>query len=202
MSKVKLSDLIPDDRNANVGTEYGGYLLTQSLQQLGAGRSILVDRNNRIIAGNKTVETAAAIGLDDVQIVETDGKTIIAVKRIDIDLDSKEGRELALADNKVSQVNLNFDADVVDELAIDFDIDVKSWGFDAIEPEETEIKLPSGEKGFRQMTFTLSDLQAQEVETALKLCKKKNDFQGTGNENSNGNALAAIVAHYLSQFNG
>lgn len=53
---LRISDLIPDDRNANKGTERGNGLLERSLQQYGAGRSILIDKNNRIIAGNKTVE--------------------------------------------------------------------------------------------------------------------------------------------------
>ncbi|RRB13456.1 hypothetical protein EHT87_14365 [Larkinella knui] len=194
--------MIPDDRNANVGTEYGGHLLQKSLQKLGAGRSILLDKNNRVIAGNKTLETAAALGLENVQIVESDGKTIIAVKRTDLDLDSKRGREMALADNKVSQVNLSFDADVVDDIAADFDVDLNEWGFDSIEPEEKKISLPSGEKEFKQMTFILTDDQAKRVESAIKLVKKTNDFDGTGNENSNGNALAFIVDQYLAKLNG
>ncbi|HOU22680.1 MAG TPA: hypothetical protein PLN42_00345 [Anaerolineae bacterium] len=40
-------------------------MLDKSLQELGAGRSILVDRNGRIIAGNKTHEAAAGAGQGD-----------------------------------------------------------------------------------------------------------------------------------------
>ncbi len=57
--KIKsLADLKPDPKNANSGTDRGRKMLRQSLEELGAGRSVLVDRNGAIIAGNKTVETA------------------------------------------------------------------------------------------------------------------------------------------------
>jgi len=105
---AKLSELIPDQHNANKGTKRGAAQLETSLRKYGAGRSILVDRNGRIIAGNKTVENAAAIGLDDVVIVETDGTKLVAVKRVDLDLtdDSTCARELAYADNRVAEVGL------------------------------------------------------------------------------------------------
>lgn len=54
----KLSDLAPDARNANKGTERGNAMIENSLRQFGAGRSILLDRHGRIIAGNKTAENA------------------------------------------------------------------------------------------------------------------------------------------------
>ena len=104
--ETNVDKLIPDDRNFNKGTEYGQHLIEESLRKFGAGRSILLDKNNRIIAGNKTVENAAIIGIDNVIIVETDGNQIVAVKRKDIDLDTAKGRELALADNATGKANL------------------------------------------------------------------------------------------------
>jgi len=88
LKRAKIEDLIPDDKNFNKGSQYGKSLMNKSLSKFGAGRSVLIDKNNRIIAGNKTAEEFAEIGLENVQIVETDGKTLIAVKRNDIDLDT------------------------------------------------------------------------------------------------------------------
>ena len=96
ITETKIDKLIPDNINANKGTEYGQHLVESSLRQFGAGRSILLDKNNRIIAGNKTIENAAAIGLENVIVIETTGDQIVAVKRTDVDLDSKFGRELML----------------------------------------------------------------------------------------------------------
>jgi hypothetical protein len=112
-NKRKLSDLIPDHANANKGTERGRSALEASLRKYGAGRSILIDKNGRIISGNKTVETAADIGLDNVIIIQTDGKQIVAVQRTDLDIDSAEGRGLAYADNRVGELSLEWDAEQV-----------------------------------------------------------------------------------------
>lgn len=134
MSKIK--DLIPDDKNYNTGNEFGNSLIEKSLRNLGAGRSILIDKNNRIIAGNKTVENAMSIGLEDMQIVESDGTKIIAVKRTDIDLDSKKGRELAFADNASAKANIVWNHENLKE---DWGGDeLKGWGIEEIEPEILE----------------------------------------------------------------
>jgi hypothetical protein len=109
--KVKAKDLIHDDKNFNKGSEAGAKLIKKSFEKFGAGRSILLDKNNRIIAGNKSVEFS---GIDDVQIIESDGTKLIAVKRTDIDLDTPLGREMALADNASAKANIVFDAELIE----------------------------------------------------------------------------------------
>lgn len=136
----KLEDFTPDDRNLNQGTERGAALLEKSLQRFGAGRSILVDRDGRIIAGNKTHEAALERGLKAIE-VETDGTTLVVVKRTDISLDSLEGRELALADNRVAEVNLSWDEKNLEQFAKD-GVKLHDWFFDT--ELEKEIK-PVGE---------------------------------------------------------
>ena len=156
--KVKISDLIPDNKNFNKGSEYGNSLIEKSFRKFGAGRSILLDKNNRIIAGNKSVENAGAIGIEDVQIVESDGKRIIAVKRMDIDLDSPEGREMALADNQTALKNIILDAEVIEaELG---EAICEEWG---IEQEinygshNKEIDLNENERFTIELNFTADD---------------------------------------------
>lgn len=57
--------------------------------------------------------------------------------------------------------------------------------------------LPDGDRdAFQQMTFTLTDQQAEDVKAALDRAKAAGDFHGTGNENSNGNALARVCEAY------
>ncbi|MDR2009939.1 MAG: DNA modification methylase [Bacteroidales bacterium] len=67
--KAKIDQLIPDDVNFNKGTEYGQSLIEKSLRQFGAGRSILLDKNNKIIAGNKTVVNAEHPTMKPVKLV-------------------------------------------------------------------------------------------------------------------------------------
>lgn len=141
MAKVieqSIESLIPDDKNFNKGTEFGDHLMDESLRKFGLGRSILLDKNDRIIAGNKTTEKAAELGFENVIIVETDGKTLVAVKRKDIDLDSAKGREFALADNATSKANLCFDTDLIMQEAAKFDFDPEDWGVSIEQPEEAK----------------------------------------------------------------
>lgn len=124
MSNIK--DLRFDDKNFNKHTEYGMSLLEKSLRENGAGRSILIDKDNNIIAGNGIIEAAGQAGFEKVKIVETTGDEIIAVKRTDLKLDSKKGREMALADNATASIDLDWNDDLINEEA-------NKWGFDASE---------------------------------------------------------------------
>jgi hypothetical protein len=119
-----LTDMRPDDRNANAGTERGRAMVEASLRRFGAGRSILVDRNGRIIAGNTTHEAAIDIGLTDAVVVKTDGTKLVVVQRIDLDINSPDGRALAVADNRTSEVGLSWDPGILAELAADGAIDL------------------------------------------------------------------------------
>jgi len=136
IKEAKISDLVFDDKNFNKHTEYGMSLIEKSIRNNGAGRSILIDKNNRIIAGNGVTEIAGQIGLDDVQIVETDGTKIIAVKRTDIDLDSKQGREMALADNATAAADLQWDEEQIQFAEEEFGMVAEEWGVEIDNKEQ------------------------------------------------------------------
>src|ERR1035437_3135871 len=116
---VKLSTLIPDTKNANLGTPRGNQMIEDSLRQYGAGRSILIDKHGNVIAGNKTLENAGAIGMDDVIVVQSDGTKLVAVQRTDLDLADPRTRQLAIADNRAGQVSLDWDTETLKGLAED-----------------------------------------------------------------------------------
>ena len=120
--RIKISELTPDDINANKGTQRGSGMLEKSLRDYGAGRSVLVDKSGRIIAGNKTIEAAGSIGLDEAVLVETDGTRVIVVKRTDLDLDSPQGRGLAIADNRVAEVGLDWDMEALEKIGEELDL--------------------------------------------------------------------------------
>lgn len=132
--QANIKELIPDSKNFNKHSEYGMSLLEKSVGKFGMGRSILLDKNNKIIAGNGITETAGQLGIEDVEIVETDGSKIVAVKRTDIDLDTPEGREMALADNATNKANLQFDKNKIGEV-LGAEI-AEGWGIDMGAPVE------------------------------------------------------------------
>jgi hypothetical protein len=111
---VPISQLVLDEKNANKGTKRGRELLEESLGKYGAGRSVVVDRQNRVIAGNKTVEAAVAPGISSIAVIETDGSSLVAVQRGDLDLKrDKKARELAIADNRVSEIDLEWNTEIL-----------------------------------------------------------------------------------------
>ncbi len=126
VTEVRLTELLPDACNANAGTERGRAMVEESLRRYGAGRSILVDRHGRIIAGNTTHEAAIDIGLTDAVIVKADGTKLVVVQRTDVEIDSPAGRALAIADNRTSEVGLSWDPAVLAELAADEAIDLSA----------------------------------------------------------------------------
>jgi len=109
-----LDSFTPDAQNANRGTRRGKSAINASLKKLGAGRSILVDKNGNVIAGNKTLEGAKAAGMTDVIVVESDGSKLVVVQRTDLDLtEDPKARELAYADNRAGELDLNWDAEQI-----------------------------------------------------------------------------------------
>ena len=141
---VDIRDIIPDDHNFNAGTEKGREMIEKSFRELGAGRSILLDKNNRIIAGNKSQQAAIATGITKVRIVDTEGDEIVAVRRRDVDLDSKVGRELAFADNATQQVSLAWDETELQAVQADVEgFDIADFGFDI--EDLPQVTFPTGD---------------------------------------------------------
>jgi DNA modification methylase len=114
-----LRDLIPDPQNARSHGERNLSLIASSLREVGAGRSIVVDEDGTILAGNATVAAAARAGIGKVRIVDTDGSELIAVRRSNLTDDQK--RQLALFDNRAAEL-AGWDTEVLTSLADDLDL--------------------------------------------------------------------------------
>lgn len=80
---------------------------------------------------------ASNIGIKKVRIIETTGDELVAVKRTDIDIDSAEGRKMALLDNLTTQVNLAWDPTEIDAVSSEIEgFDPSDYGFD---PSQLEV---------------------------------------------------------------
>ena len=127
MAKIKL-----DSKNYRVHTDKNKMIIDKSLKELGAGRSILIDSENEIIAGNGVFEQAEKQNIK-IKIVETDGTELIAVKRTDLKTNDKKRKKLALIDNHSTDTS-NFDFEVING---DFEeVELEEWGI-----EESLINL-------------------------------------------------------------
>ena len=124
---AKLEDLSFDNRNVNQGSEYGSGLLTKSLQELGAGRSVLADKNGVLIAGNKTVEKAGELGMK-IKVVQTKGDELIVVQRTDLDINTEKGIKMKVLDNTVSRHNYVEDAEIAAAICEEISVSAASLG--------------------------------------------------------------------------
>lgn len=116
---ASIKSLKPDHKNARRRTDRSSQLIQESLQRYGAARSIVIDEENRILAGNGTVDGAKAAGIENVRIIETDGDEIIAIKRTNLSEEQKIG--LALADNRTSDLS-EWDQEMLHTLSQEHDI--------------------------------------------------------------------------------
>jgi len=117
---ASLADLKPDPANARAHNPRNIGMIADALQQVGAARSIVVDEDNVILAGNGVVAAATQVGIERVRIVETDGTEIIAVKRTGLTPGQK--KKLALYDNRTGELATWDAAQIAAELEGGFDL--------------------------------------------------------------------------------
>jgi hypothetical protein len=190
LKRLSIRDLHFDSNNANKGTSRGRALLGDSIQQYGAGRSILLDKNNRIIAGNKTAEVAGENGLQNIIVVDTDGNDLVAVRRKDLDLETdRRARNLAILDNRVGELDLEWNADVLQKM-FDDGQDMRAIGFNAAEIKDLigantktepgqdipEMELKLWEKYDYVVIVASNEIDLQRLHTLLDIKKEKCSF--------------------------
>ena len=126
-----------DKKNYRKHSEQNKNRIKKSLKECGAGRSVLVDADDTLIAGNGVFEQAQAMGIPT-RVIETDGTELVVVKRTDLRTDDDKRKLLAMADNATSD-NVEWDMETLQD---DFDVDVlEDWDIDvnlSVEQEPQE----------------------------------------------------------------
>jgi hypothetical protein len=98
-----LADLKPDPQNRRDHPPENRAMIRRSLSEVGAARSIVIDENDQILAGNGVIEAASESGIKKLRIIEADGKTVIAVRRRG--LSDEQKRRLAMYDNRTAELS-------------------------------------------------------------------------------------------------
>jgi len=129
---TQITELQPDPRNARKHNTRNIEMIGESLHEVGAARSIVIDENNVILAGNGVIEAAPQAGITRVRVIEADGSEIIAVRRTGLSPAQKQ--RLALYDNRAAEL-AEWDATVLADLAQDADVALDQM-FDAAELDE------------------------------------------------------------------
>lgn len=152
-----MTDIKLDFKNYRKHGDKNKKLIRQSLEDLGTGRSIVLDNDNVIVAGNGVYEQAKDLGLK-VKVIESDGTELIAIKRTDLTTEDEKRKLLAIADNKTSDTS-EFDFDL---LSSDFDFDIlNDLGFDEVDFDSIDI---------------LDDLESNSFAKAIKEDSETFDF--------------------------
>ncbi|MDR2652244.1 MAG: hypothetical protein LBC68_08020 [Prevotellaceae bacterium] len=128
--KNEKTEIKTDKRNYRKHSDQNKALINKSLVECGAGRSVVVDKENVLIAGNGVFEEAQKLGIP-CRVIESDGKELIVVKRTDLATDDEKRKLLAMADNRTSDTS-EFDFDL---LAKDFNIHelCNDWDFNILD---------------------------------------------------------------------
>lgn len=199
---VSIDKLMPWADNPRIN-EHAVDDVARSIKRFGFASPIIArEENNEVIAGHTRLKAAVKLGLDRVPV------------RF-MDLDPADARMLALADNRVGELAEWDDgalSAILKELDADgLDLDSLGWKPDELqmilsgansvaegEWDDAFGDLAEGDRApIQQMAFTLHDEQVEIVKAALSAAKSLGDFADTGNENSNGNALARICETFV-----
>lgn len=77
-------------------------MVVDALREVGAARSIVIDEDGMILAGNGVTEAATAAGITKVRVIHAEGDELIAVQRSGLTPDQK--RALAMFDNRTAEL--------------------------------------------------------------------------------------------------
>jgi DNA modification methylase len=134
MIKIK-----PSNRNTNKHTEKGMELLTTSISKVGAIESISVTEEGTIISGHARKETFDKLGMKPKQVnIASDEYPVIV--RSDIHDNTKEYFEAQILANTTSKLNIDIDTELIEEIAVEYDLDIEELGVEILEDEETHLE--------------------------------------------------------------
>lgn len=97
-----IRDLVPDPANRRAHNPRNIGMVVDALHQVGAARSIVIDEDNVILAGNGVTEAAAEAGITKLRVIDAAGDELIAVRRSG--LSEAQKRALAIYDNRTGEL--------------------------------------------------------------------------------------------------
>jgi hypothetical protein len=189
IKKVKLSEIKLNPDNPRTISKKDMDLLVKSLQEFPdmlSIREIVVDETMTVLGGNMRTLALRKCGAKE------------ATAKVVTGLTPEQKREFVIKDNG------GFGKWNMDLLSSSWgDLPLADWGVDLPDDWLGEVKeidapeLKDGDRApFQQMTFTLHDEQAEELNAAIAKAKKEGGGESAVNENSNGNALYFIAQRF------
>jgi len=140
MAKKKITIKI-DPNNPRHHSDRNKELISKSLKDNGAGRSILADANGIVIAGNGTYEQAQKLGIP-IKVIKTNGDELVVIQREDLSTDDARRKSLVIADNATTDTS-TWDFEKLENEYFD-DIDFEEWDVLPFEEKKAESAKDDG----------------------------------------------------------
>lgn len=187
---VDVDSLIPNPKNNNKHPKEQIERLAKLIKYQGFRNPLVVsNRSGFVLCGHGRIEAAKLAGLKEVPVMYQDFEN--------------EAQEYAYltSDNAIaswSELDLSAVNTEMLDLGPDFDIDLLGIKDFVIEPMDGVLPdLNGDEPDCQKVTFVLSNEQKDLLDEAIAKAKKEEDCNDELNQNSNGNALAAILKRYV-----
>jgi hypothetical protein len=123
----------PSSKNTNKHTQVGMDLLETSIDKVGVIESISVTKEGTIISGHARSEIFEKKGMKPKEIkLESDEYPVIVT---DIEDNSKQYFEAQILANTTANKNYNLDNELIEEIAIEYELEIEEIGVDVVEFE-------------------------------------------------------------------
>mgnify|MGYP003404023347 CR=1 FL=1 len=192
--KIKTSKLKSNPNNPRLIKDDKFHKLVESIKSFPEMldiRPIVCNKYMIVLGGNMRLKACIEAGVKEVPVQV-------------VDWSEEKQREFIIKDN-VSGGEWDWDllsAEWDENQLTDWGLDIPVFTKDSDE-FGTDFKLKDGDKEpFQQMTFTLADEQATQIQNAISDIKQTDEYkfaETMGNENSNGNALYLIIMQWAEQ---
>lgn len=187
---VELHKIIPNPKNPNKHPEKQIERLAKIIDYQGQRHPVIVSkRSGFVVVGHGRLEAIKKLGWEKCAVNFQDFK------------DEAEEYAFIVSDNAIAEwAELDLSAINTEmlDLGPDFDVDLLGLENFTIEPADAELPdLNVNDPDCQQITFILSNEQKDILDEAIGKAKKEEDCSDEINQNSNGNALAAILKRYV-----
>lgn len=169
MIKIK-----PSAKNTNKHTEDGMQLLKTSINTVGVLESISVTKEGTIISGHARSEIFNSKGMKpkEIHLAENEYPVIVT----DIEDNTKEYYQAQILANTTANKNFNLDNELIEEIAVEYDIDIEEIGVEVEEVQDYENETDYSQKNKEIDTDDFDDkmiLKLQFNETDYHIVKDK-----------------------------
>ena len=171
--------------------------LEKLIAKLGTHRPLLVNEAGIVLGGNQRLKVYQKLNEPEVWVSVVKATAPQAMLEYALSDNDQVGKYIESGVAQLVMANPGIDLSL---FKVDLGTPINLQGvLDMVKSDGVDIALPSGDKGsLEQITFTLTNEQAETVKAAVDQAIADNDFAGSENTNKNGNGIFIICEAYVN----